>query len=73
MNTPAGDGRRAAGHLLQWSVHQRCPEPATFVADMAALFAERCNIRSPAGIDLDGVMKAVLQLARKHEVRAVVF
>lgn len=28
----AGDGRRAAEHLLQWSVHQRCPDPEAFTA-----------------------------------------
>lgn len=28
----AGDGRRAAEHLLQWSVNQRCPDPEVFTA-----------------------------------------
>lgn len=66
----AGDGRQAAAHLLQWGAAQACPHPAQFVADMEELFRQQCDIQSAAGIDLDGVMKATLHLARKHEVRA---
>lgn len=63
-----GDGRRAAHHLLRWGRDQRCPNPAALTADMEALFAERCNVHAPAGIDLDQVLKSTLHLARKHEV-----
>ncbi len=35
---------------------------------MEALFQERCDVHSPAGIDLDAVIKSVLRLARSHEV-----
>ena len=35
---------------------------------MEELFRQQCNIHSARGIDLDAVMKAVLHLARKHEV-----
>ncbi|KAL4443762.1 hypothetical protein ABPG75_011499 [Micractinium tetrahymenae] len=63
-----GDGRAAAHHLLRWAERQRCPDPEAFIADMEALFRERCDMRCPAGIDLDAVIKAVLRLARRHEV-----
>lgn len=64
----AGDGLRAGRHLLRWSARQTCEEPAAFLRDVMALFEARCDISTPAGIDLDGVMKAVLSLARRHGV-----
>ncbi|KAI7844981.1 hypothetical protein COHA_001347 [Chlorella ohadii] len=63
-----GDGRRAAEHLLQWSVHQRCPDPEAFTAAIIEMFREKCDIHSEAGIDVDAVLKGVLHLARHHEV-----
>ncbi|PSC71628.1 putative serine threonine-kinase abkC isoform A [Micractinium conductrix] len=64
----AGNGRSAARHLLCWAERQRCPDPAAFAADMEALFTERADIFAPEGIDLDAVIKSVLQVARRHEV-----
>jgi aarF domain-containing kinase len=64
----AGDGAAAARHLLRWSTAQECADPAAFAADMATLFDRACDLRAPAGIDLDAVMKATLQLARTHGV-----
>ena len=64
----AGRGREAAALLLQWSERQDCPRPSAFTADMVRLTAELCDLSSPAGIDLDAVMKSVLALARQHEV-----
>lgn len=46
LSHAAGDGRRAADHLLHWSTNQRCPDRAAFVADMEAMFGERCSIDS---------------------------
>jgi aarF domain-containing kinase len=63
-----GDGRRAAEHLLQWSVNQRCPDPEAFTAALVEMFREKCDIHSEAGIDVDAVLKGVLHLARHHEV-----
>ncbi|KXZ56229.1 hypothetical protein GPECTOR_1g2 [Gonium pectorale] len=64
-----GDGAAAAAHLLRWtSRRQACPDPRAFVADMRALAAARCDVRSLPGIDLDAVMKDVLRLARRHRV-----
>jgi predicted unusual protein kinase regulating ubiquinone biosynthesis (AarF/ABC1/UbiB family) len=64
----AGDGERAAAHILRWGASQECPDPPAFVAAMRALFAERCDVHAPGGIDLDAVMKAVLRAACVHRV-----
>jgi predicted unusual protein kinase regulating ubiquinone biosynthesis (AarF/ABC1/UbiB family) len=64
----AGDGLCAARHLLRWSHTQACDDPRGFTSDVMDLFSDRCQISSEAGIDLDGVMKAVLGLARKWGV-----
>ncbi|GFH27996.1 ABC1 domain-containing protein [Haematococcus lacustris] len=64
----AGNGLRAAQHLLMWSTQQRCPAPLAFTRAMEELFAVHCNIHQAAGIDLDLVMKAVLRLACMHAV-----
>ncbi|WIA32106.1 hypothetical protein OEZ86_002957 [Tetradesmus obliquus] len=64
----AGDGLCAARHLLRWSHTQACEDPRGFTSDVMDLFSDRCRIGSEAGIDLDGVMKAVLGLARKWGV-----
>jgi predicted unusual protein kinase regulating ubiquinone biosynthesis (AarF/ABC1/UbiB family) len=64
----AGDGLRAARHLLRWSHTQACEDPRGFTSDVMDLFSDRCHISSEAGIDLDAVMKAVLGLARKWGV-----
>ncbi|GFR47223.1 hypothetical protein Agub_g8906 [Astrephomene gubernaculifera] len=64
-----GDGASAASHILRWTSRpQACPDPAAFTAAMASLAARACNVHSAAGIDLDGVMKVVLRLARLHGV-----
>lgn len=66
-----GNGRRAAWHLLRWAERQQdCPDPLAFTRAIEELFAEHCDIHSPQGIDLDLVMKSVLRLACRHEVRA---
>ena len=39
-----------------------------FTAAMVRLCKERCNVHVRGGVDLDGVLKAVLALAREHEV-----
>jgi predicted unusual protein kinase regulating ubiquinone biosynthesis (AarF/ABC1/UbiB family) len=64
----AGDGLCAARHLLRWSHTQACEDPRGFTSDVMDLFSDRCQISSEAGIDLDGVMKTVLGLARKWGV-----
>lgn len=63
-----GDGRRAAYHMLHMGKIQTCPNPQAFVEGMISLFKQIANIKSPHGIDLDQVMKAILGLARQHEV-----
>lgn len=52
--------------LTSPSAAMRIPSPFT---DMEALFTERADIFAPEGIDLDAVIKSVLQVARRHEVR----
>jgi predicted unusual protein kinase regulating ubiquinone biosynthesis (AarF/ABC1/UbiB family) len=65
----AGNGQAAAGHLLRWTAgRQACPDPEALTADVCRLAAQRCDVHSSAGVDLDGVMKEVLRLARKHQV-----
>ena len=64
----AGDGRAATRHLLRWGTVQRCEDREALEADMVRLFRERCDVEKPGGIDVDAVMKAVLQLCRKHGV-----
>lgn len=63
-----GNGDGAARHLLCWASPQTCIDPAAFTADVRTLFRADCDMQSPSGIDLDDVMKSILQLARKHEV-----
>jgi aarF domain-containing kinase len=69
MNIGAADGERAAHHLLHfsWPNPQRCPRPELLVADMKILFDQECDLRVRS-IDLNSVLKQVLQLCRKHEV-----
>ncbi|XP_024370944.1 ABC1 family protein YPL109C, mitochondrial [Physcomitrium patens] len=69
MNIGAADGERAAQHLLNfsWPNPQRCPKPELLVADMKELFRCECDLRVRP-IDLNYVLKQVLQLCRKHEV-----
>lgn len=64
-----GHGRAAASNLLRWSPEQQCPDPEAFVRDMEVLAASEMDINSESGIDLDRVIKAVLVLARRHQVR----
>jgi predicted unusual protein kinase regulating ubiquinone biosynthesis (AarF/ABC1/UbiB family) len=67
----AGDGDRAAKHLLSWSSDTRGVDTDALRAGMRALFAERCQISAPGGVEINAVLRAVLQLARKHAVRFV--
>eukprot|EP00208_Stichococcus_sp_RCC1054_P004010 CAMPEP_0206149134 /NCGR_PEP_ID=MMETSP1473-20131121/37622_1 /ASSEMBLY_ACC=CAM_ASM_001109 /TAXON_ID=1461547 /ORGANISM="Stichococcus sp, Strain RCC1054" /LENGTH=1096 /DNA_ID=CAMNT_0053546583 /DNA_START=242 /DNA_END=3533 /DNA_ORIENTATION=+ len=64
----AGDGRRAAGHLLAMGDNDLCPDAEGFTSDMIMLFNKASRVDSPEGINVDTVLKAVLKLARKHEV-----
>lgn len=64
----AGNGSQAAKHLLAMGDNALCPDVAGFESDMVALFNTASQINSPGGIDVDTVLKAVLKLARKHEV-----
>lgn len=63
-----GDGEGAARNLLCWTDEQGCPDPDAFVRAMERLAADEMNVRSPEGIDLDRIIKAVLMLCRRHEV-----
>lgn len=69
MNIGAADGECAAHHLLHfsWPNPQRCPRPELLIADMKELFDRECDLRIRP-IDLNFVLKQVLQLCRKHEV-----
>ena len=51
----AGNGERAAYHILKWSSDQQCRDPAAFTNAMKAMFARECNINTPQGIELDTV------------------
>jgi predicted unusual protein kinase regulating ubiquinone biosynthesis (AarF/ABC1/UbiB family) len=63
-----GNGAAAARHLLAWGSPQGCPDPQALTCDMVALFKEKCDVNSKQGIDLDATMKAILRLARHHQV-----
>lgn len=52
----AGNGKRAAGHILKWSTKQTCPDPAGFTAAMVDMFKAEAQIRTPEGIELDKVL-----------------
>jgi aarF domain-containing kinase len=64
----AGDGRRAAGHVLAMASRQTCPDPAGFAAELETLFATAADIRAPGGADLDAILRGVLGSARAHAV-----
>ncbi|KAK3267831.1 hypothetical protein CYMTET_23636 [Cymbomonas tetramitiformis] len=64
----SGDAAGATRHLLQWGEKQTCPDPKALERDMKELFARECSLKERP-IDLDVVMKTVLKLARKHEVK----
>ncbi|KAL3147271.1 hypothetical protein ABBQ32_002762 [Trebouxia sp. C0010 RCD-2024] len=64
----AGNGRKAAYHMLLFSTKQECPRPQAFADDMETLFGVEAQISGPDGIDVDKVLKDVLKLARRHEV-----
>ncbi|KAK9819987.1 hypothetical protein WJX72_004814 [[Myrmecia] bisecta] len=64
----SGNGRLAAYHMLRFGRKQECPNPVAFADDMELLFRRDCNIHAPEGIDVDKVLKAVLHVARQHEV-----
>lgn len=55
MFTPAGNGKKAAGHILKWSTNQTCPDPAGFTAAMKDMFKLEAQINTPEGIELDKV------------------
>ena len=64
----AGNGRRAAWHILHWSDTQACRSRPAFADAVDRMFREKCDLRSPDGIDLDDVMKSILRLTRQYEV-----
>lgn len=64
----AGDGARAARHVLAMADNQTCADPAGFEAALATLFRSAADIRSLGGVDLDAVLKGVLAAARQHGV-----
>ena len=64
----AGDGAAAALHLLRWARVQTCPDRLALARDMRALFEQRADPFSARGVDLDGVLRGALALARRHEV-----
>ena len=51
----AGNWRRAAEHILQWSQNQSCPDPAGFTEAMIAMFKVEAQIQTVDGIELDKV------------------
>lgn len=51
----AGNGRRAAHHMLLFSSKQECPRPEAFADDMEKLFDVEAQIDGPEGIDVDKV------------------
>ena len=51
----AGNGRRAAHHMLLFSSKQECPRPEAFADDMEAMFNVEAQIDGPDGIDVDKV------------------
>ena len=51
----AGNGRRAAHHMLHMGKVQACPDPPSFTLAMVDLFKKIANIYGPRGIDLDQV------------------
>jgi aarF domain-containing kinase len=69
INIGAANGKRAAHHLLQfsWPHEQRCRRPDLLISDMNELFKKECDLKIHP-IDLNTVLKQVLQLCRKHEV-----
>jgi hypothetical protein len=72
MHLCAGNGARAARHLLQWSGDQGCPDRAAFVAAMREAFAIHCDIHSEEGVNLDGVLKQVRPGEGSWELRGPV-
>lgn len=51
----AGNGRKAAYHMLLFSTKQECPRPQAFADDMEKLFLVEAQIDGPDGIDVDKV------------------
>lgn len=51
----AGNGMRAANHILKWSNKQTCPDPEGFIIAMIQMFKIEAQIDTPAGIELDKV------------------
>ena len=51
----AGDGHRAAYHMLHMGRVQGCPDPGAFTRAMMDLFGRIADIHAPGGIDLDQV------------------
>ncbi len=55
----AGNGRRAAHHMLLFSSKQECRRPEAFADDMEALFNVEAQINGPEGIDVDKVQDSI--------------
>ncbi len=58
----AGNGRRAAHHMLLFSTKQECRRPEAFADDMEALFNVEAQIDGPDGIDVDKVQASLCML-----------
>jgi len=58
----AGNGRRAAHHMLLFSSKQECRRPEAFADDMEALFNVEAQIDGPDGIDVDKVNSSLCML-----------
>jgi len=58
----AGNGRRAAHHMLLFSSKQECRRPEAFADDMEALFNVEAQIDGPDGIDVDKVQASICML-----------
>jgi len=65
-----GDGKEAARFALQFSIENTMndKERGAFVNDMVLLFAERCGGYGTA-VNVGYVLRGVLSLIRKHQVR----
>ena len=62
-----GEGEKAADVALTWDANQTCTDRAALRRDMAHLVATKGDIFTQR-VDLDGLLKDVMQLFRKHAV-----
>lgn len=62
-----GEGEKAADVALTWDANQTCTDRSALRRDMAHLVATKGDIFTQR-VDLDGLLKDVMQLFRKHAV-----